>query len=53
MTEVPEKYQAGFKNWHIDHVFKDFIPALKAQGITDEQIKTMMVDNPKNLFMGK
>jgi len=28
-------------------------PALKAQGVTDEQIKTMTVDNPKNLFLGK
>lgn len=53
MTPAPEQYQAGFKNWHIAHVSKDFIPALKAQGVTDEQIKTMMVDNPKNLFLGK
>jgi phosphotriesterase-related protein len=53
LSEVPKDYQAGFKNWHIDHISKDFLPALKAQGVTDEQIKTMMVDNPRNLFLGK
>jgi len=53
LSEVPKDYQAGFKNWHIDHISKDFLPALKAQGVTDEQIKTMMVDNPRNLFSGK
>ncbi|MEW6187917.1 MAG: twin-arginine translocation signal domain-containing protein [Thermodesulfobacteriota bacterium] len=52
MTPVPEKYQAGFKNWHIAHIHKDFLPALKAQGVSDEQIKIMMEENPKNLFMG-
>jgi len=53
MTDIPDQYKAGFKNWHIDHISKDFLPAIKAQGVTDEQIKTMMVDNPKNLFLGK
>jgi phosphotriesterase-related protein len=48
----PEQAAAGFKNWTIDHISKDFIPALKTQGVTDDQIKTMMVDNPKNLFRG-
>ena len=50
---LPEKFAKAFDNWRIDHISKDFIPALKAQGVTDEQIKTMMVDNPKNLFLGK
>lgn len=40
-------------NWRLDIVSTKFVPALKAQGVTDEQIKTMMVDNPKNLFLGK
>ena len=48
----PEQAKAGFANWHIDHISKDVVPALKAQGITDEQIKIMMVENPKRLFMG-
>ena len=52
-TVLPEKFQPAFANWRIDHISKDFLPALKAQGVTDEQIKTMMVENPRNLFLGK
>jgi phosphotriesterase-related protein len=52
-TVLPEKFLKAFENWRIDHISKDFIPALKARGVTDEQIKTMMVDNPRNLFLGK
>jgi phosphotriesterase-related protein len=50
---LPDAYAHAFDNWRIDHISKDFIPALKANGVTDEQIKTMMVDNPRNLFLGK
>ena len=50
--DLPEKFRPAFANWRIDHISKDFLPALKAQGVTDEQIKTMMVENPKNLFLG-
>ncbi|MDO9515068.1 MAG: hypothetical protein Q7J01_03080 [Syntrophales bacterium] len=40
-------------NWRIDHISENVLPALKKLGVTDEQIKTMMVDNPRNLFLGK
>lgn len=46
----PERVRKLYANWHIGHVSKDFIPALKAQGISDEQIKIMMVENPRRLF---
>jgi len=50
---VPEAAMGLFKDWRIDHISKDILPALKAQGVTDEQITTMMVTNPKNLFLGQ
>jgi phosphotriesterase-related protein len=34
-------------NWHYLHISKDVIPALKRRGVTEEQIRTMLVDNPK------
>jgi phosphotriesterase-related protein len=37
-------------NWHYLHIQNDVIPALKQRGVTDEQIKTMLVDNPRNIF---
>ncbi|MDD5311885.1 MAG: phosphotriesterase-related protein [Dehalococcoidia bacterium] len=51
--EVPPKAMPLFKDWRIDHISKDILPALKAQGVTDEQINIMMVENPRNLFLGK
>ena len=50
---VPEKAMPLFANWRIDTISTRFIPALKKLGVTDAQIKTMMVDNPRNLFLGK
>ena len=37
-------------NWHYLHIHNDVIPALKQRGVTDEQIKTMLVDNPREIF---
>jgi len=50
---VPDSLIPMLKDWRIDHVSMDIVPALKAQGVTDNQIKTMMVENPRNLFLGK
>jgi phosphotriesterase-related protein len=37
-------------NWHFLHIHNDVIPALKARGVTDLQINTMLVDNPRKIF---
>jgi len=39
-------------NWHYEHLFDDVLPALRSRGVTDEQINTMMVDNPRRFFGG-
>ncbi len=39
-------------NWYPTHVFKNVIPELKKSGVTDEQIHTMTVDNPRKMFEG-
>ncbi len=49
---VPDKFIPYFANWRMDHLAKNVIPALKAQGVTDAQIKIMTVDNPRDLFVG-
>jgi phosphotriesterase-related protein len=51
--DTPEQVLKALANWRIDHISQNVLPALKALGVTDEQIKTMMVDNPRNLFLGK
>ncbi|HEX8089890.1 MAG TPA: phosphotriesterase-related protein [Blastocatellia bacterium] len=37
-------------NWHYLHIHNDVIPALKARGVTDEQLHLMLVENPRKIF---
>ncbi|CDQ42436.1 MAG: phosphotriesterase-related protein [Mycolicibacterium neoaurum] len=37
-------------NWHYLHIHNDVIPALKQRGVTDDQLHTMLVDNPRRIF---
>ncbi len=36
--------------WNYLHITRDVIPALKARGVTDEQLRQMLVDNPRAIF---
>ncbi len=49
---LPEEGRRQIANWSYVHVFRDIIPALKEAGVTDPQIRTMMVDNPRRLLSG-
>ena len=37
-------------NWHYLHIHNDVIPALRQRGVTEEQLHTMLVDNPRKIF---
>lgn len=37
-------------NWHYQHIHTDVLPALRARGVTEEQIATMLVDNPRDIL---
>jgi phosphotriesterase-related protein len=37
-------------NWNYLHISKDVLPALRQQGVTEEQINHMLVDNPRRFF---
>jgi len=37
-------------NWHYLHIHNDVLPALRQRGVTEEQITTMLVDNPRDIF---
>lgn len=49
----PEHMSPNVANWSYAHIFHTIIPVLKKAGITDEQIGTMMVDNPRRLLSGE
>lgn len=54
MDWLPSELMAGagfsMPNWHYLHISENVLPALRERGVTDEQIKTMMVDNPRKIF---
>ncbi len=37
-------------NWHYLHIHNDVLPALRQRGVTEDQITTMLVDNPRAIF---
>ena len=47
---LPEVVPAAMPNWHYLHIHNDVLPALQERGVTDEQITTMLVDNPRKIF---
>lgn len=48
---LPEELvPVAMPNWHYLHIHNDVIPALKQHGVTDEQLHTMLVDNPRRIF---
>jgi phosphotriesterase-related protein len=48
---LPEQaLPAVLPNWHYLHIHNDVIPALKSRGVTDQQLHTMLVENPRKIF---
>jgi len=37
-------------NWHFNHIPDNVIPALRQAGVTEGQIRTLTVDNPRRIF---
>lgn len=47
---LPENRKRKLQNWTYTNIFRNILPALRAAGITEEQINQMMVENPRRLF---
>lgn len=50
---MPMSEAVKFKNWSFTHIFNNVLPALREAGVHDEQIRTMMVDNPRRFLSGE
>jgi phosphotriesterase-related protein len=48
----PGSVQRFAPSWNYLHLFDDVLPALRARGVTDNQIDTMLVANPQRYFSG-
>ena len=40
----------GMEHWNYLHISNDVLPALREHGVTDDQIDTMLVDNPRRFL---
>jgi phosphotriesterase-related protein len=48
---LPEPVRpAAWPNWHYLHIPRDVLPALRERGVTEEQIRAMLVENPRAIF---
>ena len=47
---TPETAKLESANWTPTHIFKNILPALSEAGVSEEKIRTMMVENPRNYF---
>ena len=45
-----ETLPVALPNWHYLHIHDDVLPALRQRGVTEEQLTTMLVDNPRTIF---
>jgi phosphotriesterase-related protein len=52
MVVTSEQIAAAIPNWTATHLFERILPAMKTRGLTDDHVKTMLVDNPRRYFTG-
>jgi phosphotriesterase-related protein len=51
MDTIPAQVkETRMPNWHFLHISKDILPALRQRGVTEDQIRAMLVDNPRKVF---
>jgi phosphotriesterase-related protein len=48
----PEVIKAVSPKWSMTYVLDEVIPELKSEGVTEDQIQTMMIDNARRWFEG-
>lgn len=40
----------AYPNWHPLHISRDVLPALRARGVTEQQIEQMLIGNPRTIL---
>jgi phosphotriesterase-related protein len=48
----PGVKESALPNWRHDHLHREVLAKLRAAGVTDGQLDTMLVDNPRRYFSG-
>ena len=42
--------EQGVANWQHTHITDDVVPALREAGVAEDQLPTMLVDNPRRIM---
>lgn len=51
MDTIPPRIKAErMPAWHFQHITNDILPALRAKGVTDDQVVQMTARNPREIF---
>jgi phosphotriesterase-related protein len=45
-----EALRNAMPNWHYRHISEEVLPALRANGVSEDQIRQMTVENPRRIF---
>ena len=53
MVVTAEMIAAAMPNWEPTHLFKRIVPRLKERGVTEADLRTIFVDNPRRYFEGE
>ncbi len=48
----PASMSGAWKEWRWTHIPQDVLPEMRRMGISDEDVRTMMVDNPRRILEG-
>lgn len=50
-SDIWNKHQRRkYGGWGYDHILRNAVPVMRAKGITNDQIQTLLVENPKRTF---
>jgi phosphotriesterase-related protein len=48
----PSSVSGAWKDWRWTHIPEDVLPLMRRSGISDDDIRTMMVVNPRRILEG-
>ena len=50
-SDIWNKHQRrAYGGWGYDHILRNVVPVMRAKGLTEEQIKALLIDNPRRVY---
>jgi phosphotriesterase-related protein len=50
--DIPDAFRPLIAHWHPSNLFRTVVPRLRREGVTEEQIDTILRKNPRRIFEG-